>query len=167
MKINIKNVSGLITYISENSAWSPVTVSNVVSALGYRKNGGLESLKELSSYLLSCAKHGADCGFHGFTMYYETVKFFRENRKDIIRNLQQCADECGVRVIELVKNFGIYRRQQPPEAEKIGCAIYSQHINDDLWDLYNLFSWFCLESVSNIWADYLENNYQFKVSISA
>jgi hypothetical protein len=66
---NIKNVSGLITFISENTAWSPVTVANVVCTLGYRKNGSLESLKQLSGNLAGCEKYGADCGIHGFTMY--------------------------------------------------------------------------------------------------
>jgi hypothetical protein len=52
MGINrISNVEGLIHFVSENSTWSPVTVSNAASALGYRKNGGLESLKRLSSLL--------------------------------------------------------------------------------------------------------------------
>jgi hypothetical protein len=46
MKINnIKNVSGLITFISENSGWSPVTVANAASALGYRKTAGWKALK--------------------------------------------------------------------------------------------------------------------------
>jgi hypothetical protein len=82
MKINnVKNVSGLITFISENTAWSPVTVSNVVNTLGYRKNSGLKSLKKLSQTLTDCAKYGADCGFSGFIYYSDTIKFFKKTAK--------------------------------------------------------------------------------------
>jgi hypothetical protein len=133
---NIKNVSGLIIFISENTAWSPVTVANVVCTLGYRKNGGLESLKQLSGNLADCAKYGADCGIRGFTMYHETLKFFRENRRDIIRNLESGAEQNGVSVFRYVKSFSVYRRGQAPSREEISRAVFDAKIHDDLTDLF-------------------------------
>jgi hypothetical protein len=164
---NIKNVSGLITFISENSSWSPVTVSNVVSALGYRKNGGLESLKNLSSNLVDCAKHGANGGFTGFSMYYETVKFFRENRRDITRNIELTAKIIGKDTVKMVQGFGVYRGQCPPSVPEILRALSdTSRIHGDLSDLYNVFAWFCLEDVSNIWYRYLDNHYPFYASLT-
>jgi hypothetical protein len=124
MKINnIKNISGLITFISENSGWSPVTVANAASALGYRKNGGLGSLKGLSSLLVDCAKHGAGCGIHGFMMYYETVKFFQENRRDIVLNIELSAKTLGKDTATMVRGFGVYRGQRPPPVSDIYRAV--------------------------------------------
>jgi hypothetical protein len=65
----IVNVQGLIAYIGNNSAWSTATIRNVINALGFRSNGGMESLKGLSTNLADCVKHGADGGFPGFTYY--------------------------------------------------------------------------------------------------
>jgi hypothetical protein len=47
----IVNVQGLIAYIGSNSNWSTATIRNVITALGFRSNGGLGSLKGLSGYL--------------------------------------------------------------------------------------------------------------------
>jgi hypothetical protein len=164
---NISKVEGLIHFVSENSTWSPVTVSNAVSALGYRKNGALESLKRLSSCLVDCAKHGAACGIHGFTMYYETVKFFRENRRDIVRNIELAAKTIGKETETMVQGFGVYRGQRPPSVSDISRAIRdASRIYGDLTDLYNVFSWFCLEDISNIWYRYSDNNYSFYASLT-
>jgi hypothetical protein len=164
---NIKNVSALITYISENSGWSPVTAANVANTLGYRKNGGLESLKELSSNLSDCAKYSADGGFHGFIWYSETTKFFHQNRKDIIKNLEQSAENCGQSIVHFVEGFRMYRCQPIPTYNQICRAIWDKSINEELHDIYNSLSWFCLEDISHIWASYLEINRQLSVSMSA
>ncbi|MDR1203458.1 MAG: hypothetical protein LBL58_17765 [Tannerellaceae bacterium] len=119
---NISNVEGLIHFVSENSTWSPVTISNAVSALGYRKNGALESLKGLSSCLVDCPKHGAACGIQGFTMYNETVKFFRENRRDIVRNIELTAKTIGKETETMIQGFGVYRGQHPPSISDISIA---------------------------------------------
>jgi hypothetical protein len=72
----IKNIQGLISYVTENSSWQAATVHRVIIALGYRSTGGLESLKSLSSNLADCAKHGADSGFSGFTYIFRHPCFF-------------------------------------------------------------------------------------------
>ena len=163
---NIKNVSGLITLISENSAWSPVTVENVVSALGYRKTGGLESLKKLSSNLINCARYGASYGFTGFTMYEETVKFFSENRRDITKNIELSAKILCKDAVKMIQNFEIYRNGKPPASKEVEKALWNTSgIHDDLLGLYNVFSWFCLEDISKIWHRYMVDNYSFYESL--
>jgi hypothetical protein len=194
----ISNVEGLIHFVSENSTWSPVTVENAASALGYRKSGGLEGLKRLSSWLVECAKHGVSCrprtsarqlayrvssvppahwtaakplsrfcGIQGFTMYDETVKFFQENRRDITRNLELAAKIIGKDTALMIQGFGIYRGQCPPSCADIYRALDTARIHADLTDLYNVFSWFCLEDISSIWYRYLDNNYPFYASLTA
>ena len=84
---HVKTIQGLISYVTENSAWQAATVRHVITALGCRSSGGFESLKCLSANLADCAKHGADGGFPGFTYYSDTLSFFRCNRKDIVKNM--------------------------------------------------------------------------------
>jgi hypothetical protein len=164
----ITNVQGLITYIGNNSAWSTVTIRNVITALCFRSNGGLESLKGLSGSLTDCAKHGADSGFPGFTYYSDTIRFFKQNRKDIVTNIGHTAAETGMDIIELVQSFGVFRYSTPPTSGEVGKALWdSAHIHDELTTLYNVFAWYALEEISHIWYRYLEDNPAYYAELSA
>jgi hypothetical protein len=155
----IKDIQGLITYVEENSAWQTDTIHHVITALGYRSNGGLESLKNLSATLADCAKHGADGGFPGFTYYSDTLAFFRHNRQDIARNLELMAEELGDGIISMIQRFGVFRHETPPTPASIGKALWGTgKLKDDLTSLYNVFAWFCLEEISHVWYRYLEDN---------
>jgi hypothetical protein len=116
----IVNVQGLIAYIGNNSEWSTVTIRNVITALGFRSNGGLESLKSLSGYLADCAKHGADGGFPGFIYYCDTLSFFRRNRQDIVKNMELTAKELGEDVVGMVQGFSVFRYETPPTPAEVG-----------------------------------------------
>jgi hypothetical protein len=165
---NITNVQGLIAYIGNNSAWSSSTIRNVITALGYRSNGGLESLKGLSGYLADCTKHGADGGFPGFTYYCDTLSFFQRNRQDIVKNLELTAEELGEDIISMVQGFGIFRYETPPPAIDIGRALWNTGaLKDDLTSLYNVFAWFALEEISRVWFRYLEDNPVYYAELSA
>jgi hypothetical protein len=164
----IKNIQGLISYVVENSAWQTATVHHVITALGYRSTGGLESLKNLSANLADCAKHGADSGFPGFTCYSDTLAFFRRNRQDIVGNLELTAEELGEDIISMVQGFGVFRYETPPTAASIGKALWGTgKLQDDLTSLYNVFAWYALEEVSNIWYRYLEDNPAYYAELSA
>jgi hypothetical protein len=161
---NISNVQGLVRYISDNSHWSDVTIRNVITALGYRSNGGIEGLKRLSENLADCAKHGADIGFPGFTYYCDTLTFFRRNRLDIIKNLECMA---GENIIGMVQRFGVFQYDTPPSAGDIGRALRDMgKLQDDLTGLYNVFAWFCLKEVSHVWYRYLEDNPDYYAGLS-
>jgi hypothetical protein len=156
---SIKNIQGFIAYIRENSTWQISTICNVIQALGYNTQGGTESLKELSSQLVTCAKHGADGGFPGFIYYSDTIRFFKQNCKDIINNIGHTAAETGTDIIKLVQSFGVFRYSTPPASGEVGKALWdSAHIHDDLTTLYNVFAWYALEEISRIWYRYLEDN---------
>ncbi|MDR2785631.1 MAG: hypothetical protein LBB83_06925 [Treponema sp.] len=163
----ITNVQGLIAYIGNNSEWSTASIRNVITALGFRSNGGLESLKGLSGYLADSAKHGADSGFPGFTYYSDTIRFFKQNRKDIVINIGHTAAETGTDIIKLVQSFGIFRCSTPPASWEVGKALCdSTHIHDELTTLYNVFAWYALEEISHIWYRYLEDNPAYYAELS-
>jgi hypothetical protein len=165
---SINNIQGFITYIAENSAWQTGTITHVVTALGYRSTGGLESLKSLSANLADCAKHGADGGFPGFTYYSDTLTFFRCNRQDIVKNLELTAEEIGEDIIGMVQGFDVFRYGTPPTAASIGRALWDTgKLKDDLTSLYNVFAWFCLEEISHVWYRYLEDNPDYYAGLSA
>jgi hypothetical protein len=164
----IKNIQGLISYVKENSAWQTDTIHHVITALGYRNNGGLESLKNLSTNFEDCAKHGADGGFPGFIYYCDTLAFFRRNRQDIIKNLELMAEELGQDIISMVQGFGVFRYGAPPAVNDIGRALWGTGaLKDDLTSLYNVFAWFCLEEISHVWYRYLEDNPAYYAELSA
>jgi hypothetical protein len=164
----ISTIQGLTAYIKNNSPWSAATIRNVITALGYTPSGGWESLVELSGNLADCAKHGADGGFSGFIYYNETIAFFLHNRKDIVKNLEITANELGEDIIQMVQNFGVFRYSPPPTTGEIGKALWDTgKVQDNLTSLYNVFSWFCLEEISNIWYRYLEDNPNYYAELSA
>jgi hypothetical protein len=164
----ISTVQGLTAYVKNSSSWSAATIRNVITALGYNPNGNKESLVELSGNLADCAKHGADGGFCGFIYHRETVAFFLHNRKDIVKNLEISASELGEDIITMVQNFGVFRYSTPPTTGEIGKALWDTgKIRDDLTPLYNVFAWFCLEEISNIWYRYLEDNPGYYAELSA
>jgi hypothetical protein len=164
----VKNIQGLISYVVENSSWQAATVSHAVTALGYRSNGGLESLKSLSANLADCAKHGADGGFPGFSYYSDTLSFFRRNWEDIAKNIELMAEEIGEDVISMVQGFGVFRYGTPPTAASIGQALWGTgKLKDGLTSLYNVFAWFCLEEISHVWYRYLEDNPGYYAGLSA
>jgi hypothetical protein len=165
---SIKNIQGFIACVRENSTWQISTIRNVIQASGYNIQGGIESLKELSSRLVTCTKHGADGGFPGFTYYSDTIRFFKHNCKDILNNIGHTAAETGTDIIKLVQSFGVFRCSTPPTSEEVGKALWdSAHIHDELATFYNVFAWYALEEISNIWYRYLEDNPACYAELSA
>jgi hypothetical protein len=118
--------------------------------------------------LVACAKHGADIGFSGFTCYQKTIRFFKQNRKDIVTNIGQTAIEMGMDIIQLVQSFGVFRYDTSPTSGEVGKALWnSTHIHDELTTLYNVFAWYTLEEISNFWYRYLGNNPEYYAELSA
>jgi hypothetical protein len=156
--MKIKNIKTLRHYIVENSIFSPITINNVISALGFSLNGSWNSLKELSAQFENCAEHGADGGFSGFIYYNETIPFFKQNRADIANHIEQTAAEMGTDIFSMVQSFGVFRYSDKPAPSEIGKALWdSRKTHPDLTSLYNVFSWYALEEVSRTWYRYLED----------
>jgi hypothetical protein len=166
--LKIKNIKALRHYIAGNSTFSPVTINNVISALGFSLNGSWDSLKELSAQFENCAEHGADGGFSGFIYYSETILFFKKNRTDIASHIEQTAEELGTDIFSMVQSFGVFRYSDKPTPSEIGKALWdSKKTNLDLTSLYNVFSWYALEEVSRTWYRYLEENPGYRTELAA
>jgi len=165
--MKIKNIKALRHYIAENSAFSPATINHVISALGYSLNGSWDSLKELSSQFANCAEHGANIGISGFIYYSETIAFFKANRQDIVNHMETTAAECGMDIISMVQNFGVFRNSDKPTVEEVGKALWDSRYREELTTLYNVFAWYALEEISRTWYRYLEDNHAYRVELAA
>jgi hypothetical protein len=164
----IKNIRGFIAYVQNNSTWQAATIRAVIHALGYTAAGGAQSLKELSGTLADAARYGAASGFSGFTYYSETIAFFHCNRRDILYNMEHTAAEMGEDLIKMVQSFGAFRDERPPTSGEIGAALWdSAYLHKKYYGLYNVFAWYALEEVANIWYRYLEENPAYLAELSA
>ena len=146
--MKISNIKALRNYLYDNSGFSRRTVNNVISALGYPLQGSGSVFKDLSSEFENCAEHGANVGFGGFIYYNETIAFFKANRQDIVKHMENFAAELGTDIISMVQGFGVFRNSTPPTTGEIGRALWGGIIRDDFTTLYNVFAWYALEEVS-------------------
>jgi hypothetical protein len=157
--MKITNIRAMRSFLSQNSGFSSLTIDAVIETLGYPLQGSGLTFNQLSAELESCAEHGADCGFTGFSYYSETIPFFTFNRQDIAIHMENMAVELGTDIISMVQGFGVFRHGKKPIAGEIGKALYdSSETWADLSNLYNVFAWYALEEVSRTWYRYLEEN---------
>ncbi|MDR0323570.1 MAG: hypothetical protein LBI12_03880 [Treponema sp.] len=157
--MKISNIKAMRKYLYQNSGFTRKTVNSVIKALGYPLNGSGGTFNELSSEFENCALHGADAGFGGFIYYYETIKFFKTNQKDIANHLENSANELGIDIFTMVQGFGVFRNSEKPIVNHIGKALWgNSKIQPELTSLYNVFAWYDLEEVSRTWYSYLEDN---------
>ncbi|GHV38310.1 hypothetical protein AGMMS50268_37070 [Spirochaetia bacterium] len=165
----ITTIQDVTSYIKNNSSWSEATIQNVFISLGYSpKDQRRESFRELSGNLADCSKHGADGGFSGFCYHSETIAFFMHNRRDILKNLELLAGDLGEDIIKMVQGFGVFRSAMPPSAGEVGKALWDTgKVQENLTELYNVFSWFCLEEISHVWYRYLEDNPAYYAKLTA
>jgi hypothetical protein len=166
MKIN--NITAMRHYLKENSGFDHSTIKSVVNSLGYISRGSLKVLKELTAEFVICAEQGADKGFSGFSFPQETISFFIANRQDIVKHMENMAEELGTDIISMVQSFGVFRKSKPPTPGQVGKALWdSGHEWPELSDLYNVFAWYALEEVARTWYRYLEDNPAYHAELSA
>jgi hypothetical protein len=120
-----------------------------------RQMGGWESFKQFAPDI--CA-HGIDGGFNGFIYNAETEPFARRNRKDIAAMASQQADDFGMGVIEMIRNFGCFRNGTKPTDEEIGSSLYAGKDADDGLPVLNALAWYAGEEVSRSYCDMTEQN---------
>ena len=164
----ISTVKAMRNFLIKNSGFSRSTVDAVIEELGYSPLATGNEYKELSAVFENCAEHGADCGFVGFIYYNETVPFFKANRRDIVRHMENMAEEIGTDIISMVQGFGVFRHGSKPTVGEVGRALYdSGKTWPELTTLYNVFAWYALEEVSRTWYRYLEDNPTHHAELSA
>jgi hypothetical protein len=168
--MGISTIHGLQRYLKRYLGFTGRTITSVIFALGYPpQRSAWKDFKELSRLLADCSKHGADAGFTGFSYYTDTVDFFIKHRQDIIKHMEHNAEQAGVDVITYVLNFTQYRNNKfaltPSEIDKALWDITKIH--SELTDLYNVFSWYTLEEISQTWFKNLSENPALKTALAA
>lgn len=114
-----------------------------------KQMGGWESFKESAS---DVANHGIDGGFHGFVYYSDTEPFAKRNRKEIAEMASEQAEEFGMGVMEMFRNFGCFRHTtEKPSDEEIGMALYAGRNKADGHNILNAMAWYAGEEVCRAW----------------
>lgn len=90
--------------------------------------------------------HGAAGGFPGFTYYADTLKFYADNKRDILAMLETLAEDTGTDMLEMVAGFNCLKDDHFSPAV-IGEAIWSGE-GEDADAIRNALAWFALEEVS-------------------
>ncbi len=101
-----------------------------------------------TEYLTDVTNNGANAGYPGFTYYSDTVKFFKQNRKEIVELVREMAEEFGESPLNFVAGFNCLKPKGEWEAD-IARASYGRLESDD-YIVPNALSWFALEEVARI-----------------
>jgi len=93
----------------------------------------------------------AQNGIPGFTYYSDTHKFALQNQSLIIELLNDLADEQGVEIVEMVKNFGVFKGEMDKDELKDLYKFLGEQKNADKYDTYsvlNVLAWLCVEHLA-------------------
>ena len=104
---------------------------------------------EVQSTLQDVTNHGASAGFSGFIYYSDTVKFFKNNRAQIVELVNEYAQEFGQSPVEFVASFNCLNGNYSDieGQNEIGRALYGRLESDDT-QIPNALAWFALEEVA-------------------
>lgn len=93
----------------------------------------------------------AQNGIPGFAYYSDTHKFALDNQEDIIDLLEETADSLGEYVVEMVKNFGVFRGEMDKDEKKDLYKFLGGNKNMDSYETHsvlNVLAWFAVESLA-------------------
>ncbi|HAR39070.1 MAG TPA: hypothetical protein DCS09_11140 [Porphyromonadaceae bacterium] len=113
--------------------------------------GGFESFKECAP---DVNNHGIGGGFHGFIYYTDTVKFFRNQRVNIIEMAKSQAEDFGVGMLEMIAGFGCMKSLDISEDE-IARAMYTGK-GEMSEQIMNCLAWYAGEEVARAYCDMVE-----------
>jgi hypothetical protein len=116
-------------------------INAVVSELG-----GTDSIADVN-------RGGADAGWPGFTYNSDTHKFAMKHRKDIVKMLEQMADDLGEDVVKMVSGFGVFRRSPMDNEDKRELYKYLGGGKNQQSTITNVMAWFALEEVCRMFED--------------
>jgi len=115
----------------------------VIEQLGYE---GLD--EECKDDLKQVAEHGAAGGYGKFAYYSETVKFFNDNRNELLELLKEKSEEfgeCGM--IGMVRSFNCLNDNY--SEDEIGEVLFDTACeNDAEVQVKNAMAWFALEDLA-------------------
>lgn len=104
-------------------------------------------LGEFMNTLQDVLKGGADAGFGGFIYHTETNNFYDENDTEIIKIVEETADNLGEEVLTVIAGFNCLNDVTPSEVAKV---IYAdEELEDEMHvEIKNALAWFALEEVA-------------------
>lgn len=112
---------------------------------------------------LNTVRNGSD-GYTGFIYYTETSKFWNDNKKAIMENMHELADDLGEDLIKMIKGFGSFKDDDTVTYDAIGKALYGPYDEDENRYIYDTFAKYALEEVANRfqdwWYDQDENDFE-------
>lgn len=91
----------------------------------------------------------AQNGIPGFTYYSDTHAFAMNNQKAIVELLEEQADELGEDVINMISNFGIFRRDPISKEDKKDLYNYlggNKKVTQG--PITNVLAWFAVEHLA-------------------
>ena len=91
----------------------------------------------------------AQNGIPGFTYYSDTHKFAMKNQNAIVELLEEQAEDLGEDVVEMVSNFGIFRRDKISKEDKKDLYNYlggNKKITQG--PITNVLAWFAVEHLA-------------------
>ena len=93
----------------------------------------------------------ASAGIPGFVYYSDTHVFALKNQKLIIELLEETSEQMGCEVVEMVKNFGVFRGKMDKTELKDLYKFLGEQRNADKYDTYsvlNVLAWLCVEQLA-------------------
>lgn len=99
--------------------------------------------KLTKSELRDIAMYGAGAGVPGFTYYWETSRFFRKYKAEIVRLAEDMAESLGESVIDFVRGF----RCLDATEKEVACTLYGTGKQIDA-NVANALTWFALETLA-------------------
>ena len=97
--------------------------------------------------IMDVVNHGIDGGFNGFIYYSDTHKFAMRYRSIIVRMLEDTADQLGEEVVNMVSNFGVFRRSPMDNEDKKDLYKYLGGGRPAQGTITNVMAWFAAEEV--------------------
>lgn len=119
--------------LQENSSYKTL-INAVINQIG------LDSVEDVNS-------HGIDGGFNGFIYYSDTHAFAMRYRKLIVRLLEEQAEDLGEEVVEMVSNFGVFRRSPMDNEDRKDLYKYLGGGRPTQGPITNVMAWFAAEEV--------------------
>lgn len=113
----------------------------VIEQLGYES----ENDEELIQVCEDISNHGIGGGFGGFIYYNETIKFFDDNKEDIMVRLGQLADEIGMNKYDLIVSFSCLNKLY--SVDQVVDGIYIEGDENES-QIKNALSWFAAEEIA-------------------
>jgi len=167
MKIN--TIHGLRRYLKKYSGFSGKTINSVIYSLGFHAlHCTKEELKEISTIFINCSKYGVHNDVTGFFYYTETIPFYKKHREDIVKHMENTAEEIGTDIISMVQNFSVFSDKDKPTISEVGKALWDKSKpHNELTELYNVFALYTLEEISRTWEYYIEENPSFVQKLAA